>query len=277
MLRMVYGKSGFTPRGLAVWQCGHTRVLHVAVLLAFGGSTTAAPVAAAGCLKSRGLLASQFSARFELQNRNASAFDDALHHFYSAAQAENKLHGWVAFGRYPAGQLLPRQNIIQVLLTHRENYRQLLNHFFDGVPREDVPFIGSLMLSQIPRRIILGAGLNPPEEIPKIVANQTLYDRFKAALPQWFANHTRHLAETDLFVSNSLGLPGVRDGGRVIPLLFYRHGLVLDRLLSRVPPSHLQHVLEIGGGWGGFAALFVPLVSRLLGRQIRCVSPRGSW
>ena len=158
MLRMVYGKSGFTPRGLAVWQCGHTRVLHVAVLLAFGGSTTAAPVAAAGCLKSRGLLASQFSARFELQNRNASAFDDALHHFYSAAQAENKLHGWVAFGRYPAGQLLPRQNIIQVLLTHRENYRQLLNHFFDGVPREDVPFIGSLMLSQIPRRIILERG-----------------------------------------------------------------------------------------------------------------------
>ena len=255
----------------------HESVLPVAVLLAFGGSTTAAPVAAAGCLKSRGLLASQFSARFELQNRNASAFDDALHHFYSAAQAENKLHGWVAFGRYPAGQLLPRQNIIQVLLTHKENYRQLLNHFFDGVPREDVPFIGSLMLSQIPRRIILGAGLNPPEEIPKTVANQTLHDRFKAALPQWFASHTRHLAETDLFVSNSLGLPGVRDGGRVIPLLFYRHGLVLDRLLSRVPPSHLQHVLEIGGGWGGFAALFVPLVSRLLGRQIRCVSARGSW
>ena len=162
----------------------HESVLPVAVLLAFGGSTTAAPVAAAGCLKSRGLLASQFSACFELQNRNASAFDDALHHFYSAALAENKLHGWVAFGRYPAGQLLPRQNIIQVLLTHKENYRQLLNHFFDGVPREDVPFIGSLMLSQIPRRIILGAGLNPPEEIPKTVANQTLHDRFKAALPQ---------------------------------------------------------------------------------------------
>ena len=57
--------------------------------------------------------------------------------------------------------------------------------------------------------------------------------RFTAALPQWFANHTSHISEDDLYVPNPLSLPGItRKDGWVLPLLYYRHGLVLDRLDS---------------------------------------------
>ena len=124
------------------------------------------------------------------------------------------------------------------MLAEVENFPLLLNHFHDGVLVSELPsFCNHKLLGQIDpkRRIIIGAGLNTPLPVPQ---------RLSVALPMWFKNNTLHVTEDDLY-------------NNVIVPIFYRHGLVLDRLLTQLASAkyEVRIMLEIGAGWGGFASI----------------------
>ena len=189
--------------------------------------------------------------------RAPDTFYNALQRFHAAAFADTKQHQWQGYSKKNQLGHLGKDGI-QQLLSFQENYPLLLNHFFESVDVHLIPRAFALNTS----RIMLGSGLNPPE--PLVTKEQF---SFAAALRKFFLDRVRHVTEDDLYIPNSLNLPHavMRKDGQVIMLLFYRHGLILDRLIHKVPAAHLKVVLEIGAGWGGFPAL----AKKKLGPRVR--------
>ena len=88
-------------------------------------------------------------------------------------------------------------------------------------------------------------------------AQHAAVQQFLIALQQLFASQTRVVLEDDLYFQNAFGMPHVKTccDRQAIFYIFYRHGLVLERMLEIVPATRWRTILEIGAGWGGFAAL----------------------
>lgn len=183
-------------------------------------------------------------------------FYQKLHTFNKNAVSTNtSLHIWSALSGKGCGFGIPclSNDILKLVLAEVENFPLLLNHFHDGVLVSELPsFCNHKLLGQIDpkRRIIIGAGLNTPLPVPQ---------RLSVALPMWFKNNTLHVTEDDLYISNRLRMPFVkeRSNNNVIVPIFYRHGLVLDRLLTKLASAkyEVRIMLEIGAGWGGFASI----------------------
>ena len=131
--------------------------------------------------------------------------------------------------------------------------------YHNGCPTSDPGFADG---SKTPApHLMLGSGLNCM--LPSACMNATWLSQLEAA----FAARAVHLAKTDLYYAHACNMPYVeRDAsGDVLLYMSYRFGLYLDFLmrqgeLQRGERSHV--VMEIGAGWGGFAAL----VKRLLPR-----------
>ena len=73
-----------------------------------------------------------------------------------------------------------------------------------------------------------------------------------------FVNHSKHVSLRDLFFPFEVcNIPFLeRDGARVRPYSSYRFGLYLDFLIEHGALSEPRPiVLEVGAGWGAFAAL----------------------
>lgn len=197
-----------------------------------------------------------------------AAFYQKQHTFYQNAVSTNtSLHKWSALnGRNGCG--VPQcvtNEILRIVLAEVENYPLLFEHFHDGVLVSELPsFCNHTLLGQIDpnRRIIVGAGLNTPKPVSQ---------QLSVALPMWFENNTQHVTEDDLYISNRLRMPFVkkRSDNHVIVPIFYRHGLVLDRLLTKLASAkyEVRVMLEIGAGWGGFASV----VKKKFGKKIKYV------
>ena len=127
----------------------------------------------------------------------------------------------------------------------------------NGCPTTDPGFADG---SKTPApHLMLGSGLN-------CMAPSACVDAaWLSQLEAFFAAHAVHLAKADLYHAHACNMPFVdRDAAdAVLQYMSYRFGLYIDFLmrqgeLKRGERPHV--VLEIGAGWGGFAAL----VKRLL-------------
>lgn len=190
-------------------------------------------------------------------------FYGKLYRFHSEAFSNTKHHKWL--GTSGHGEWLTSDEL-RVLFSHEENYAPLLNHFFDGVDGRTLPQQEGIPWNALNRMLTVGDGLNPPFPL-----RSPEEKRFGHALDRWFTEQApRLVTEADLYIPNTLHLPFVRErntDGHVLVAVYYRHGIVLDRLMSRIPPLHWlpgrsRRFLELGAGWGGFPSLVKKVDSR---------------
>ena len=104
------------------------------------------------------------------------------------------------------------------------------------------------------RRLMLGSGLNC------MTPAHCVQSTWLAALEKLFLRESTHLTKDDLFQADGCNMPFVerRQDGRVLTYMAYRYGLYVDLLMRQ---GHLLDrtsspvLMEVGAGWGGFAAL----------------------
>ena len=107
--------------------------------------------------------------------------------------------------------------------------------------------------------IMMGSGLNC------MVSSTCLDANWLSHLEGTFTNYSKHLTKADLFLNDSCNIPFVETdaNGRVLLYMTYRFGMYISFLREHgelTRSSGHQTVMEIGAGWGGFAALVKQLL-----------------
>lgn len=160
------------------------------------------------------------------------------------------------------------------VLSLEENYAFVIDHFCESVHVDDFPNSTGLIVATMPRWLRLRYRDGCPQGDPSfaetghiMLANglgclsptQCLPKRWLSLLRENFVNRSKHLKLDDLFFpSDVCNIPFVeRRGAHVLPYSSFRFGLYLDFLIERgsFRSGRGEVIMEIGAGWGGFAAL----------------------
>ena len=161
------------------------------------------------------------------------------------------------------------------VLTHEENYAFVMGHFCDSVDSAAFPNSSGVKVTKNPRWLKVTYRGDCPERDPSfakageiMLANglgclaktECLSTSWLAALRDNFKTRSKHLRLRDLFFSEeacNIPYDVERSGRRVLPYSSYRFGLYLDFLMNEraITDERKAVVMEVGAGWGGFAAL----------------------
>lgn len=163
------------------------------------------------------------------------------------------------------------------ILMREENYEYMLTHFCDSVALVNIPNatdvtgtcgvcrtyvggcpsphhdIGFADASKRPSpHLMLGSGLNC---MPRAAC---VPEMWLSSLEALFTNRSKLVTKADLFLPDACNMSFVERNadGRVLMHMMYRYGLYIDYLKQHDELTRANTtVMEIGAGWGGFAAL----------------------
>jgi len=168
------------------------------------------------------------------------------------------------------------------ILQREENYETMLTHFCDSMALRDIPNatdvhgkcgvcrkyvggcpaplsdIGFADASNSPSpHLMLGSGLNC---MPRAACAPTSW---LSSLEALFTNESKLVSKEDLFLPDACNISFVTRNadGRVLIYMMYRYGLYVDFLKQHGQLTRAKTtVMEVGAGWGGFAALVKHMV-----------------
>ena len=190
------------------------------------------------------------------------------HHFLeSVSSKQGALATWAPISRWMGEKF--------AVLAHEENYAFVMGHFCDSVDSAAFPNSSGVKVTKNPRWLKVTFRGGCPEGDPSFAkAGEIMLANGLGCLAKteclstsWLAalrdNLSRRAASTcacgTLFSpEEACNIPYVeRSGRRVLPYSSYRFGLYLDFLMNEraITDERKAVVMEVGAGWGGFAAL----------------------
>lgn len=168
------------------------------------------------------------------------------------------------------------------ILKHEENYDMVLTHFCDSLPLRDIPVTTGVQgKCAVCRSYSQGCPANGADigfangASPHMMLGSGLncMPRARCVPPSWLENlealfnkQSKIVRKVDLYLPDACNMTYVeRDTqtGHVLMYMMYRYGLYVDFLKQRDELTRANTtVLEIGAGWGGFAALIKHLLPK---------------
>ena len=161
------------------------------------------------------------------------------------------------------------------ILSHEENYAFVMDHFCESVDVELIPNRTDVPFTHNPRWLKTPYGQGCPKGDPSFAENghvmlanglgclaptRCLQSAWLTSLKEHFTKTSKHVSKRDLFFpADVCNIPYAekKESGRILPYSSYRFGLYLDFLLDHkvLEEGRKATVMEVGAGWGGFAAL----------------------
>jgi len=186
--------------------------------------------------------------------------------FETSSTSEASLAQWVVMGNWKEEK--------SAILAFEENYEFVMDHFCDSVDVNAFPNSLGVKVAPKPRwlqlRYVDGCPMGDPSFAQSgqvMLANglgclsktKCLPAPWLSALRENFEQRSKYLLRRDLFFPVDVAtIPYVdKEGPRVLPYSSYRFGLYLDFLMGKRVLTEQRPfvVMEVGAGWGGFAAL----------------------
>ena len=163
---------------------------------------------------------------------------DRLYNAYMA-ETDSKMSTWDATH--------DKTDEYRMYLCHRENYEEIFNNFGVGTNR-------SLLIGCEYNEGIyhIASGINCPNFHGIIGKSQ--YKSYLSKLKTYYSD-TCSIPIDDLKIPKRFGICGEYFDDHVIPMLFYKHGLLTDTIIGL--DTKIETVLEIGAGYGGLCHIIV--------------------